>query len=154
MEWIDGNIGCLAQGSTVTTPSGPKPIELVTPGEQVMSYDHDLGELCWRAVTAKRFSGHQPVREVSIGERRLLVTDNHPFLSYTHDASAPKQLGRYTLAYVRADQLTQAIVPATSLDYGTPHKLELPETVSRFVPATEWADDPSLTRTRQATSHG
>ena len=90
-------------------------------------------------------------REHSHGrERRLLVTDNHPFLSYTHDASAPKQLGRYSLAYVRADQLTQAIVPATSLDYGTPHKLELPETMSPFVPATEWADDPSLTRTRQA----
>src|ERR671922_114836 len=32
MEWVDGNIGCLAQGSTVTTRSGPKPIELVTPG--------------------------------------------------------------------------------------------------------------------------
>src|ERR671933_545287 len=27
MEWVDGNLGCLAQGSTVTTPEGIKAIE-------------------------------------------------------------------------------------------------------------------------------
>src|SRR2546423_2160867 len=56
VEWIDGNIGCLAEGSRVTTRSGPKPIELVTPGEDVLSYDDAAGSLVWRKVPAKRFS--------------------------------------------------------------------------------------------------
>jgi hypothetical protein len=121
MEWIDGNIGCLAEGSTVTTRGGLKPIELVTPGEEVLSYDETAAQLCWRRVVAKRNTGEQAVREVRVGERALRVTDNHPFLSFTHEPNRPKKLGRYELAYVRADRLTKAIVPTTSLDYGEPH---------------------------------
>ena len=132
MEWIDGNIGCLAEGSRVTTRGGTKPIELVVPGDEVLSYDEAAGSLCWRRVTAKRYSGEQPVREVRVGSRRLRVTDNHPFYSYSYDASQPKKLGRYSLAYVRADELDQAIIPISSLDFGEPHKLELPATVSVF----------------------
>ena len=104
VEWIDGNIGCLAEGSRVTTPGGVKPIELVVPGDQVLSYDDATGALCFRTVTAKRFSGYQPVREVRTGSRRLRVTDNHPFYSPTPNGPA----------YVRADQLEFAFVPTTS----------------------------------------
>ena len=136
MEWIDGNIGCLAEGSRVTTPGGTKPIELVVPGEEVLSYDEAAGSLCWRRVTAKRYSGAQPVREVRAGSRRLRVTDNHPFYSYDYDPSRPKKLGRYDLAYVRADQLDQAIVPVSSLDYGEPHKLALPDADTAAVAET------------------
>ena len=107
VEWIDGNIGCLAEGSRVTTPGGVKPIELVSPGEQVLSFDEASGELCFRTVTAKRFSGYQPVREVRNGTRSLKVTDNHPFYSYTYDPERAKKTGRYNLAYVRADQLDE-----------------------------------------------
>jgi Fe-S cluster assembly scaffold protein SufB len=133
VEWIDGNIGCLAEGSRVTTPGGTKPIELVSPGEQVLSFDEASGELCFRTVTAKRFSGYQPVREVRNGSSRLRVTDNHPFYSYVYDPQKAKKLGRYDLAYVRADQLESAIVPVASIDYGHPHKLELPESVTTFM---------------------
>ncbi len=139
MEWIDGNIGCLAEGSTVTTPGGPKPIELVTPGDQVLSYDEAGGELVFRTVLAKRFSGDQAVRTVRSGVRELRVTDNHPFLSYTYDPTRPKKLGRYELGYVRADQLTSAIVPTASLDYGEPHKLELPDETTVFDGANQYA---------------
>ncbi len=132
MEWIDGNIGCLAEGETVTTPAGTKPIELLVPGEQVLSYDEAAGKLVFRRVLAKKYSGEQPVREVRVGERRLRVTDNHPFLSYAYDSSAARKSGRYRLAYVRADRLTEAIIPTTSLDYGEPHKLEMPSTVTSF----------------------
>src|SRR6202046_2367363 len=97
-EWIDGNIGCLAEGSRVTTPGGVKPIELVSPGEQVLSFDEVSGELCFRTVTAKRFSGVQPVREVRNGTRSLRVTDNHPFYSYVNDPEKAKKSGRYNLA--------------------------------------------------------
>src|SRR5579875_2444804 len=123
MEWIDGNIGCLAQGSVVTTPGGTKPIELVSPGDQVLSYDERAGQLCFRTVTAKRFSGYQPVHEVRLGARALRVTANHPFLSLASASSGSEQPGGQALSYVRADRLGNAVVPASSLDYGEPHKL-------------------------------
>jgi len=150
MEWIDGNIGCLAEGSTVTTPSGVKPIEQVVPGEEVLSFDHASGQLVFRQVTAKRFSGVQPVREVKVGARSLSVTDNHPFLSFTHDPSKAKKSGRYELSYVRADQLTSALVPRTSIDYGNPWKLERPDDSSNFVTANQYADELIAKRARVA----
>ena len=139
VEWIDGNIGCLAQGSRVTTRGGVKPIELVAPGEEILSYDDVAGELCFRRVTAKRFSGRQPVREVRIGQRALRVTDNHPFYSYHYDPERPKKLGRYTLGYVRADALSSAIVPTASIDYGVPHKLERADEVATFAGGNQYA---------------
>ncbi len=148
MEWVDGNLGCLAEGSTVTTRSGVKPIELVVPGEEVLSFDENSGEFCFREVTAKRNSGIQKVREVRSGERRLLVTDNHPFYSYTYDETKAKKLGRYALDYVRADQLSEAIVPASSLDYGHAHKWERPRLETQFAGANQYAAGLSASRAR------
>ncbi|MCS7088384.1 MAG: Fe-S cluster assembly protein SufB [Thermoflexales bacterium] len=132
MEWVDGNLGCLAEGSTVITPAGVKPIEALEVGEQVLSFDERAGRLCFRRVVAKRFSGYQRVCTVSVGERRLRVTANHPFYSFVYQPGAPKKLGRYRLAYVRADQLKYAIVPRTSIDYGKPYALAMPSLETFF----------------------
>jgi Fe-S cluster assembly scaffold protein SufB len=150
VEWIDGNIGCLAQGSRVTTPAGVKPIELVSPGDQVLSYDEARSELCFRTVTAKRFSGYQTVREVRSGRRVLRATDNHPFFSYHYDPDRPKKLGRYTLDYVRVDHLEEAIVPITSIDYGHPHKLEHGDLVTSFRGGNQYRQGFESVRARPA----
>ena len=138
VEWIDGNIGCLAEGTRVTTPSGVKPIELLVPGEKVLSYDEAAGEFSFRTVLAKRFSGNQWVREVRNGTRCLYATDNHPFYSYTYDPDRAKKLGRYALSYVRCDELSHAVVPASSIDYGHPHKLEAPDTWTVYAGANQY----------------
>ncbi len=148
MEWVDGNLGCLAEGSTVTTPEGIERIEDLRVGDQVLSYDEQAGELCFRTVKAKRFSEHQPVHTVAVGERKLQVTANHPFYSYAYDPDAPKKLGRYRLAYVRADHLSEAIVPRVSLDYGRPHRLALPALETTFRSSNQYADELTMTRTR------
>ncbi len=148
MEWVDGNLGCLAEGSMVTTPSGMKPIEALNVGEKVLSYDEQSGRLCFRTVKGKRFSGMQPVHTVSVGERKLRVTANHPFFSYVYDAEAPKKLGRYRLAYVRADHLKEAILPRTSVDYGTPYQLRLPSLSTEFASMNQYASELAMTRTR------
>src|SRR5579862_2192370 len=148
VEWIDGNIGCLAEGSTVTTRNGPKPIELVLPGDEVLSFDEEKGELCFRKVTAKRFSGNQPVRDVRLGARLLRVTDNHPFYSYTYDGERAKKLGRYALGYVRADELRQAIVPVSSIDYGHPHKLQVSDRMTVFTGRNQYGASFDVQRTR------
>jgi Fe-S cluster assembly scaffold protein SufB len=132
MEWVDGNLGCLAEGSTVTTPEGVKAIEDVQVGEQVLSYDEASGELCFRTVRAKRFSGHQPVHTVKLGGRQLRATANHPFYSYTYNPQNARKSGRYELGYVRADQLSKAIVPKGSIEYGKPHALSLPTMETLF----------------------
>ena len=150
MEWIDGNLGCLAEGSRVTTRSGVKPIESVVPGEEVLSYDERSGELCWREVTAKRFSGRQPVRTVAVGSRRLGVTDNHPFYSFRYDPTRPKKVGRYELGFVRADELERAIIPAASLDFGAPHKLQAPTTSVAFRGANQYSQAYEALRERRA----
>ncbi len=148
MEWVDGNLGCLAEGSTVTTPEGIKKIESLEPGDHVLSYDQESGKLCFRRVAAKKFSGYQPLHTVSVGERKLQVTANHPFYSYVYDADAPKKLGRYQLAYVRADHLSEAIIPRTSSDYGAPHKLTTPDMMTRFESLNQYSDSFVATRSR------
>ncbi|MCS6774173.1 MAG: Fe-S cluster assembly protein SufB [Thermoflexales bacterium] len=150
MEWVDGNLGCLAEGSTVTTPEGVKPIESVEVGEHVLSFDERTGQLCFRRVVAKRFSGYQRVHTVSVGERKLRVTANHPFYSYTYDPSAPKKLGRYKLAYVRADRLARAIVPQTSIDYGKPYTLVMPSLETVFSSCNQYAENLIMQRQREA----
>jgi Fe-S cluster assembly scaffold protein SufB len=146
MEWIDGNIGCLAEGSRVTTRSGLKPIELLQPGEEIASFDG--GKLVWRKVLAKRFSGVQPVREVRVGERVLRVTDNHPFFSYRYDPSRAKKSGRYELGYVRADELERAIVPVSSPSYGISHKLDKPPVETSFMTSNQYRTGLAATRSR------
>ncbi len=150
MEWIDGNLGCLAEGSLVTTPAGVKPIEQLNVGEEVLSFDESAGQLGFRRVAAKRFSGYQPVQTVAIGERKLRVTANHPFYSYVYDAQAAKKLGRYQLAYVRADHLQEAIVPRTSIAYGQPHQLQLPALVTDFVSGNQYVSGLNVSRTRDS----
>ena len=153
MEWVDGNIGCLAEGSTVTTPNGIKPIEALEVGEKVLSYDDRTGELVFRPVVAKRYSGEQAVHTVSIGQRKIDVTANHPFYSYTYDPDAPKKLGRYQLAYVRADHLTEAIIPQTSVDYGQPYELKQPFLTTTFGSSNQYQDNIVMSRSRESRLH-
>ena len=102
VEWVDCNLGCLAEGSEVVTIDGPRPIELLEPGDLVMSWNDDGEEFCWRPVVAKRYSGEQPVRSVAAEGHTLLVTDNHPFYCLDED-SRP--------CYRRADQIDNVLLP-------------------------------------------
>ncbi len=148
MEWVDSNLGCLSEGSTVTTPDGIKPIEDLQVGDKVLSYDDSAGELTFRAVTAKRFSGMQPVHTVSVGERKIHVTANHPFYSYKHELDDGKQWGRYHLDYVRTDQLQEVIIPHTSIDYGQPYVLQVPTLTTAFNSLNQYAPELSMSRSR------
>lgn len=150
VEWVDGNLGCLAQGSTVTTPDGIKTIESLDVGEKVLSYDESNGMLCFQAVKGKQFSGFQPVHLVSVGERKLAVTANHPFYSYGYAAETPAKLGRYKLAYVRADQLKKAIIPRTSIEYGAPYPLKIPNLVTQFNSMNQYQSDIVMNRKRES----
>src|SRR5262249_26703181 len=110
--------------------------------------DEHAGQFCFRPVTAKRFSGMQPVHTVSVGERKLQVTANHPFFSYRYDADVARKLGRYQLGYVRADELKEAIVPRSSMEYGQPHQLQAPSLVTSFASLNQYAPELTMSRER------
>jgi Fe-S cluster assembly scaffold protein SufB len=126
VEWVDGNIGCIAEGSRISTPLGQKTIESLKPGDEVLSYDETKQELCFKKVVAVKASGKQAIYKVREGSKELLVTANHPFFSYLYDSNQPKKLGRYNLGYVRADHLISAIIPKTSIPYGQSYDLNFP----------------------------
>jgi hypothetical protein len=105
MEWIDGNIGCLAEGSLVATANGQVPIERINVGDLVLSYDEQHEQLCFQPVTAKRFSGTRPVNEVSSGDLSLLATDNHPFYAVPQESSASPEAESPQFSWVRCDNL-------------------------------------------------
>jgi hypothetical protein len=69
---------CLSEGTRVTTPSGARPIEELRPGDVVVSFDHDTGELRHNPITAIR-RARRTVGEVRVPGGRLLATEEHPF---------------------------------------------------------------------------
>jgi Fe-S cluster assembly scaffold protein SufB len=82
MEWVDGNLGCLAGDSQVfTNPKGPRSIAEIEPGDKVYAYDLDALEPVRREVTAVRDSGLQAVYGIRTkNHREIKATANHPFL--------------------------------------------------------------------------
>lgn len=150
VEWVDGNSGCLAEGSRIVTPDGMRTIESLEVGDMVQSLDEGTGELVFRKVIAKRYSGTQPVREVRLGSSVLLATDNHPFYSYRYDPTRAKKLGRYSLDYVRVDELEKAVVPIGALAYGRPHRLRSSNLVTAYAGGNQYATGFAATRERSS----
>jgi len=156
MEWVDFNSGCIAEGSLVYTPDGPRKIEDMQVGDQVISFDDETGDLCFRKVSGKKFSGVRPVMEVKSGARRILVTENHPFYAWKYYPDRPRKLRRYEYAWVRADELQgKALLPRTMPDFGRSRLLDRPNLVSTFVGSNQWSDKEwERTRTRQTVLSG
>lgn len=74
--------GCLPAGTLVTmADNSQRPIELVKPGEFVMSYDGQ--RLVPRRVTGVLPQGRQRVFRLKTPNRTILASGNHPFLKYT-----------------------------------------------------------------------
>jgi Fe-S cluster assembly scaffold protein SufB len=87
MEWVDGNLGCLAAGTLVDTDVGPKPIEAVAVGDRVWSRDA-TGEMILQRVTATKVNPPRPTWRLETSKSSVVATDNHPFL-VRREANAP-----------------------------------------------------------------
>src|SRR5581483_960334 len=79
-----------------------------------------------------------PVHEIRSGVRSLYATSNHPVYSYRYDPTAARKSGRYSLDYVRTDEVEEAIVPRASIDFGAPHKIAMPSTETMFESTNQW----------------
>ena len=87
MEWVDGNLGCLAAGTLVDTEAGPKPIESIAVGDHVWSRDSS-GEMILQPVTATKVNPPRMTWRLETSAGSIVATDNHQFLvrRATHDA--------------------------------------------------------------------
>ena len=65
---------CLAEGTVIETPSGPRPIESLREGDEVLSYDVDRGVKAMTRVVAVRMLSAPAI--LQFGELR--VTGEHP----------------------------------------------------------------------------
>ena len=70
---------CFAAGTPIATPSGPRPIEELRPGDLVFAYDDQAARVVPRPVTATFVHLDQPVGALPLGDGRVLrLTGNHP----------------------------------------------------------------------------
>lgn len=84
---------CFAAGTPVATPSGPKPIEELAPGDLVLSRDEVTGGFSTQRISATYVTLNSPLVEVSTlsssgDEAVVRVTAEHPFWTMT-DAWVP-----------------------------------------------------------------
>ena len=71
---------CLAAGTPVWTSKGPKPIEEVSPGDQVISRT-EAGDVTWGSVSRVWFGGRRKVVKVHTRRQDLTCTPEHQFLT-------------------------------------------------------------------------
>src|SRR5207244_1191522 len=80
VEWIDGNLGCLAGGSRIFTNNHVKNIEDVKAGDVVYSLTPEF-EWVRQKVVATKVNPPRPTwRLTTADHREVVATDNHPFL--------------------------------------------------------------------------
>jgi hypothetical protein len=72
-----GGKGCFAAGTLIDTRNGKVPIEKITPGLEVLSFDSE-GNYSFNKVTETYFHSKQRVSKYTLWNKvELLVTDNH-----------------------------------------------------------------------------
>lgn len=129
VEWLDANLGCLAEGTKIFSNPSLKNIEDVLPNDNVFAYDESTKSLVPKKVLGTKFSGVKPTYRVALGKgkREIIATMNHPFLKLRYDRNRHRKLGRYTfewacLAEIRRGDLL--LVPTELPDVGKPRKME------------------------------
>ncbi len=80
IEWIDGNLGCLAGGTRVFTNNDVKTIEEIRAGDMVYSLTPEFEWARQRVVATKANPPRQTYRMTTVDHREVVATDNHPFL--------------------------------------------------------------------------
>ena len=112
MEWVDGNLGCLAAGTMVETETGPKPIETVVTNDRVWSRGVG-GEMVLQRIAATKINPARPTWRLETSAGSVVATDNHPFL--IHQAGA----GALAWTPLSAINVGDHIVAATSIVDGS-----------------------------------
>ena len=128
VEWIDGNLGCLASGSRVFTNNDVKMIEDVRPGDHVYTLSSEFEWKRERVVATKQNPPRETYRLTTVDHRQVVATDNHPFLAL-RKAGRVRHLQWRPLSDLRVgDEIAlSGLIP----DHGQPHEFRPLAKVSR-----------------------
>jgi Pretoxin HINT domain/HEAT repeats len=70
---------CFVAGTPVRTRTGQTPIEMIKPGDQVLSQDQDTGELCYKTVLTTTLRPPTKMVTIKAGGEEITTTLGHPF---------------------------------------------------------------------------
>jgi Ca2+-binding RTX toxin-like protein len=105
VELISIGIPCFTVGTMILTPTGEKPIEMLRPGDMVVTRDNGPQPLVWagsRRLGAKELARHPELRPIRIapgdwaGPRGLLVSPQHGLFAQSAERGGTDQLIRAT----------------------------------------------------------
>ncbi len=120
IEWIDGNLGCLAGGTRVFTNNDVKTIEEVRAGDMVYSLTPEFEWSRQRVVATKTNPPRQTYRMTTVDHREVVATDNHPFLVL-------RKVGRLrSVQWLRLDDIhvgDEIAISGLIPDHGHPYEL-------------------------------
>jgi Fe-S cluster assembly scaffold protein SufB len=141
MEWVDGNLGCLAAGSRVFTNNDVKAIEDIQVGDFVYSLTPDF-KWVRQAVTASKVNPPRPTWKMTTSDHREVVaTDNHPFLVLRKQGRL-RQVAWMPLADIHVgDEIAiSGLIP----DHGRPFEIPAMKSVGRTDIRIPRVTDPDL----------
>lgn len=69
---------CVAEGTLISTPQGPKPVEQIQDGDAVSSFDSSSGQLVTGRVCGLAQREVRELLEIEVGDKTLRVTAEHP----------------------------------------------------------------------------
>ncbi len=69
---------CVAEGTLVTTPQGPVPVEQIQDGSEVVAFDSSSERLVTAVVSGTAYRDVDEVLEIELGDTTLRVTADHP----------------------------------------------------------------------------
>jgi hypothetical protein len=72
-------MSCFAKGTRVWTKTGPRPIETLEMGDQVLSQNVETGELMYKPVIGRTVRPPSQILELKSGDERVRTTRGHPF---------------------------------------------------------------------------
>ena len=128
IEWIDGNLGCLAGGTRVFTNNDVKTIEEVRAGDMVYSLTPEFEWSRQRVVATKANPPRQTYRMTTVAHREVVATDNHPFLVL-------RKVGRLrSVQWLRLDDIhvgDEIAISGLIPDHGHPYELPVVGRVKR-----------------------
>ena len=78
-----GGASCFVAGTPIETPDGPRPIEEIRAGDEVVSFDEESGERAIRRVTATFVTRERSVLDVRLGGQAspIRATPGHRFFT-------------------------------------------------------------------------
>ncbi|MCF7872003.1 SufD family Fe-S cluster assembly protein [Candidatus Woesearchaeota archaeon] len=128
MEWVSGNLGCLAGDTKISTnPKGPTKIMELKPGDYVYALNEKTNKLEKAKIKQKIYSGDKKTYRLKAGGREIEATGNHPFLALTHKKNNPNhKKGFFRTEWKKLEDLKKGdlIAIAKSLPVeGIPYKL-------------------------------